>query len=178
MVVFKTRFIYPLYFLLLVIALLSSIFFVIYLYIIIRDAALNQGFSAEDFWYGVLGMFMFGYVAAQFDQIVITLRYGIIITETDIILKDYLFWRERNITRLVKGYSSSYYGYQNDIKCLIIYLEGKRHINMPRYCYLNYSEIEPALIEKKVPFLGNELFVGKYIISRGYQFNDVAYKDK
>ena len=177
MIVFKTRFIYPVYLFLLVIALLLTIVFLFFLFFIIRTL-INEAFSWDNWGALLVFLYIFGYLTAQCDQIVIALRYGIIITETDIILKDYLFWSERNITMEVRGYSSSYYGYQNDIKCLIIYLEGKRHINMPRYCYLNYSEIESALVEKKVPFLGNELFVGKYVISRGYQFNDVAYKDK
>ncbi|WP_348082397.1 hypothetical protein [Mucilaginibacter sp.] len=121
---------------------------------------------------------MFGYFTAQFNQIVVTLRFGIVITEKEIILKDYLIWRETNITTQIKGYSSSYYGYKNDIKCLIIYLKDNRHINMPRYMYFNYKDIEPAFQQLKLPFLGNELFVGKYIISRAYRFDDVAEVDK
>ena len=95
-----------------------------------------------------------------------------------IILKDYLTWTENDITTKIKGYSSSYYGYKNDIKCLIIYLKDKRHINMPRYMYFNYRDIEPALQQLNLPFLGNELFVGKYVISRAYQFDEATEADK
>ena len=77
-----------------------------------------------------------------------------------------------DITNQIKGYSSSFYGHKNDIKCIIIYLQNKKHINLPRYLYWNYSKIEPALNLREIPFLGNELFYSKNIIFRAYRFDE------
>ncbi|MGF7074492.1 hypothetical protein [Mucilaginibacter sp. 3215] len=134
---------------------------------IIQDEGLLTGAGIM-----LAGLLMFGYFSAQSIETISTIRYGIIITENKIILKDYMFWQNQDITNQIKGYSSSFYGHKNDIKCIIIYLQNKKHINLPRYLYWNYSKIEPALNLREIPFLGNELFYSKNIIFRAYRFDE------
>ncbi|WPU98822.1 hypothetical protein SNE26_22670 [Mucilaginibacter sp. cycad4] len=167
---FKTKFNYPLYFFLLIISLIFCLFLLAFLLSvpqIVQEQGILEGTGII-----IAGLFMLGYFCAQIVQIISTIRYGIIIADNEIILKDYLFWQRQHITNQIKGYSSSFYGYKNDIKCIIIYLDNKKHINLPHYLYWNYSEIEPALNIQKITFLGTELFKSNNIIFRAYHYDE------
>jgi len=168
---FKTRFLYPLYLLLLVLALVASGMFLYLMYILIP--IFFTKFSATDVGMFLCAVFLFGYLALQFDYIAITLRYGFIITDNRISSIDHLLWRRIDITDKIKGYSSSYFGNKNDIPCIIIYLNNKKHINMPRYLFYDFYDIEDALKEFKIPYLGEEPFFNKFVIAREYKFDKV-----
>jgi len=132
----------------------------------------KEGFHIDNLGMAAAALLLFGYPAAQIVYITLTLRYGIKIIDKSIVLKDFLFWRERNITGKIRGYSSSFAGNYHDIKCIIIYLEDGRHINLPRYMYLNYMDIEPALKQYGLTFLGTEPYTCKYIVARGYAYDN------
>ena len=130
---------------------------------------IENGFTLTNVSQILLGILLFGYLSLKFDYNALTFRYGVFIVDESIILREYMFWRTTIITDDIKGYSLSYGNYS--IPCIIIYLGNGKHINLPRYLYLNYNDITDALDNNKIPFLGNEPLLRKYVVARYYKYD-------
>jgi hypothetical protein len=172
MTVFRTRVIYPLCLLFQSFAVALSSTWAFFIYVFIKGF-FRDDFHLNDDWPSIPGFFIIGYFAVRFVNVAFDLRYGIIMTDDAILLKDYLFWGKKDITEQIKGYSDSFYGYKNDINCLVIYLKDNSHINLPRYMYFNYSLIQPALQNKGIHYLGEETFKDKWLIKRVYRYDNL-----
>jgi hypothetical protein len=122
----------------------------------------------------ILGcIFIVGYLALISGHMTMLLRYGLVISDNRIFLHDKLLFRKNDITPIVKGYSRTQFGnFQNIFSnTLIIYLTDRRKINIPKFLYLNFRDIESALIESKVQLLGDEPFKWKNAIQREYHYD-------
>lgn len=167
---FKAKFIYPFFFVYLLFFLffsLSLLFLeskIIYYFITGKS-------SADDLklFFGFL--FLFGYFSLMCGHMTLLLRNGLIIQKNRIVLINHLSFQKTDITDLIKGYSRTDFGkYSTSKNTILLYLSDGRIINLPKFMYLNFGDIEPILIDNKVKFLGEEPFEWKNIIQRKYQY--------
>jgi len=100
------------------------------------------------------------------------LRYSLTINDRQTYLIDNLLLKKENISNTSKGYSKSQFGkLQTNYNTIIIYLLDGRKVNLPKFMYINFKEIEKQLDTAGISFLGNEQFQWKNIIQRKYQYN-------
>ena len=112
------------------------------------------------------GIVVLGYFAVLFAQLGKVLRFGFLIDNQAILLKDYLFNSQADISNDVKGYSKT-----NLLKqTIILYLKDGRKINLSRWMISNFNEVEEIFLCCNIPYLGSEVFAWKDIFKRKYKF--------
>ncbi|MFT3934147.1 MAG: hypothetical protein QM726_11065 [Chitinophagaceae bacterium] len=167
---FKTKFVYPIFFFFL---LMFLFWFCVFLTMVsLGIYHLSIGKSINDNLKLLLGVFfLFGFFCLMCGHMTLLLRYGLIMADKKIILINYLFWRRIDITNSIQGYSRTDFGSRGTSKkTLILYLNDGRKINMPKFMYFNFSEIETHFIDNKIKFLGEEPYKWKNLIQRKYQY--------
>jgi hypothetical protein len=169
---FRSKFVYPVFFVRLVV-FLFLVTGVIMVVVIGLPNAWKKHPPAQAIVSILLGLLLFTYLLYIFGKSFLTQRFIIVIKNETVCLKDIIFRKSISLDDSFKGYSYSSYGDSSafkDYKTLLFYFHDGRIIEFPQFLFTNFKHIHEALLNAKMIFLGNEPYIWKNLISRVYHF--------
>ena len=169
---FKSKFIYPIFVLrlLMLLALIGAFSLFIYYGV---PSLTNQHSGIKGIGLISIGLLMFGYLIIVLGKSTLTQRYSVSIINGKTMLRDNIFGRHLSLDEDFKGFSISSYGDRKaiyDFKTLIFYFTNGQKIELPQFLYSNFKDIMPSLAEQSIKFLGHEPYKWKNLFSRDYNF--------
>jgi hypothetical protein len=170
---FKSKFIYPVFILRLL--LLLSLVGAISLFIFIGIPSLAKQHSGlKALGLISFGLALFGYLTFVLGKSTLTQRYNVVIEDGQVLLRDNLVGKHNRLDENFRGFSLSNYGDRRAIyefKTLIFYFQSGRKIEFPQFLYSNFKHILPSLTAHSVHYFGQEPYRWKNLVSRHYFFD-------